>query len=78
MADDSPQYGVTPRSFIVCGDREKFEYLSKNLSKIENILTHWSLTKGGSKDEKTGCRESRWTVPFLRVPRKKVKHTKQL
>ena len=33
-------------------------------TKIENILTHWSVAQAGSNDEKTGGRKSRWTVPF--------------
>ena len=27
------------------------------------MLTHWSVAKAGSNDEKTGDRKSRWTVP---------------
>ena len=28
----------------------KFEYLSENETKIENILTHWSVAQAGSND----------------------------
>ena len=42
----------------------KFEYLSEVLTKIENILTHWSVAKAGLDCEKTGGRKSRWTVPL--------------
>ena len=33
-------------------DSEKFEYLSKNLTNIENTLTHWSVAQAGRNDEK--------------------------
>ena len=29
----------------------KFEYLSENQTKIENILTHWSVAQAGSNGE---------------------------
>ena len=42
---------------ILRGDPEKFEYLGENETRIEVILTHWSV-------KKTGGRKSRWTVPL--------------
>ena len=44
----------------------KFEYLSEISTKIENILTHWSVTQTGSNEEKNGGRKSCWTVPLKR------------
>ena len=35
----------------------------KFLTKIENILTHWSVAKAGLNNKKGG-RKSRWTVPL--------------
>ena len=29
-----------------------FEYLCKNETKFENMLTHWSVAQAGSNDEK--------------------------
>ena len=56
---------LTLRSIILRGDTEKIEYFSKNETKNENILTHWSVTRAGSKDEKkTGDQKSRWNVPL--------------
>ena len=37
---------------ILRGDSEKFEYLSKDETKNENILTHWSVAQASSNDEK--------------------------
>ena len=34
------------------------------LTKIENILTRWSVAQAGLNDEKTGSRKSRWSVPL--------------
>ena len=50
-----------PRSMILRGDSEKFEYLSENGTKIENILTIWSVAQAGStsNNEKTGGKKSR-------------------
>ena len=42
---------LTPRSIILRGDSEKFEYLSEDETKKENILTHWSVAQAGSNDE---------------------------
>ena len=58
MAIDSTQYRVTLRSIILRGDCEKFEYLSENETKNENILTHWSVAQADSNDEKAGGRKS--------------------
>ena len=46
---------------ILRGDSEKFEYLSENGTKIENILTIWSVAQAGStsNNEKTGGKKSR-------------------
>ena len=70
VAVDSTQYDTTQnltlRSIILRGDSEKFEYLSEDETKNENILTHWSVAQAGSNDEKkTGGRKSRWTVPLM-------------
>ena len=60
---DSTQYhtarNLTPRSMILPGTSEKYEYLGENETKNENILTHWSVAQAGSNDEKTGGRKSR-------------------
>ena len=40
------------RSLILRVDSEKFEYLNENVTKIENILTHWSVAQAGLNDEK--------------------------
>ena len=44
---DTAQYQTARRltllSMILCGDSEKFEYLSENETKHENIVTHWSV-----------------------------------
>ena len=49
---------------ILRGDSEKFKYLSENLTKIENIVTHWSLAQADLNDEKTKDLKSRWTAPL--------------
>ena len=41
----------------------KFKYLSENLTKIENILTCWSVAQVNSNKKKTGGKIPRWTVP---------------
>ena len=42
-------------SMIPQGDfYEKLRLTRRNLSKIENILTHWSVAQAGSNDEKNG------------------------
>ena len=65
---DSAQYEaarrLTLRSMILSEDSEKLEYLSKNETKNENILNHWSVAQAGSNGEKTRGQKSRWTVPF--------------
>ena len=38
--------------------------LGESLTKIENILIHWSVAQAGSNEEKTGYRKYRWTVPI--------------
>ena len=47
---------LTPRSMILRGVSEKFEYLSEDETKNKNILSHWSVAQAGSNDEKTGGR----------------------
>ena len=54
----------------------KFECISENESKNVNILSHWSVTRNGSKDEKTGGQKSRCTVPLREHFWKKAKVTK--
>ena len=65
---DSTQYdtarNLTPRSIILCRTPEKYKYLSKNETKNETILTHWSVAQAGSNDEENGGPKSRWTVPL--------------
>ena len=39
--------------------------ISRKTTKIENILTHWSVARAGSNDEKTRGRKSRWTVSLI-------------
>ena len=41
----------TPRSIILRRTLEKYEYLGKNKSKNETILTHRSVAQTGSNDE---------------------------
>ena len=46
---------LTLRSMIPREDfYEKLRLTRRNLSKIENILTHWSVAQAGSNDEKNG------------------------
>ena len=42
-------WGMIPRGVIK--SLLKFEYLSENQTKIENILTHWSVAQAGSNGE---------------------------
>ena len=49
---------------ILRADSEKFEYLSRDETKNENILSHCSVAQAGSNDEKIWGRKSRWTVPL--------------
>ena len=49
---------------ILRADSEKFEYLSRDETKNENILSHCSMAQAGSNDEKIWGRKSRWTVPL--------------
>ena len=53
---DSAQYDsarcLTPCSIILHGTPEKYEYLGKNETKNETILTHWSEAQVVSNDEK--------------------------
>ena len=52
---DSMQYDTarncTPRSIILRRTLEKYEYLGKNKTKNETILTHRSVAQTGSNDE---------------------------
>ena len=41
--------------------------MSENQTKIENILTHWSVAQAGSNDEKNGGRKSCWTVLLINI-----------
>ena len=43
---------MTPCSIILHGTPEKYEYLGKNETKNETILTHWSEAQVVSNDEK--------------------------
>ena len=38
---------MTPRSVILRGTLERYEYLGKNETKNESILTHWSVAQAG-------------------------------
>ena len=49
---------------ILRADSEKFEYLSRDETKNENILSHCSVAQAGSNDEKIWGRKSRLTVPL--------------
>ena len=42
----------------------KFEYLSENETKIENILTHWSVAQAGSNDENNWGSKISLDCPF--------------
>ena len=42
----------------------KFEYLSEISTKIENILTHWSVTQTGSNEEKNWRSKISLDCPF--------------
>ena len=52
---DSMQYDTarncTPRSMILRRTLEQYEYLGKDKTKNETILTHQSVAKTGSNDE---------------------------
>ena len=41
---------------ILRGDSEKFEKLGKQLSKIVNILTHWSVAQAGGRNDENNWR----------------------
>ena len=60
---DTPRR-LTRRGMMPRGDSEKYEYLGENETKIENVLTCWSVAQAGSNDEKNGGPKSRWTVPL--------------
>ena len=60
MSDVSPGYDTR-------GVAEKYEYLGKNETKIEIVLTCWSVAQAGLNDEKNGGLKSRWTVPLRSV-----------
>ena len=45
----SPGYDALGSQFFC---QRKFEELSENLTKIENIFTHWSVAQAGSNYEK--------------------------
>ena len=63
---DSSQYHTVLRKVGIF--MLSFEYLSKNDTKFENILTHWWVARAGLKDEKkTRGRKSLWTVPLRDV-----------
>ena len=49
---------LTPRSIILRGTSEKYEYLGENETKKENILTHWS------DDEKSWVLKISLDCPF--------------
>ena len=49
-------------SYLAPGRFRKILKLREILTKIENILTHWSVAQAGSNKEKYGGRKSRWTV----------------
>ena len=70
VAVDSTQYDTTQnltlRSIILRGDSEKFEYLSEDETKNENILTHWSVAQAGSNDEKNWGSKISLDCPFFK------------
>ena len=46
----------------------KFEYLSENQTKIENILTHWSVAQAGSNGELNWRLKISLDCPFKVIP----------
>ena len=60
-----PPGRLTRRGMIPWGDSEKYKYLCKNETKIENVLTCWLVAQVSSNDEKNGGQNSRWTVPLI-------------
>ena len=58
---DSAQYDTAGSQYFF---KLYYDYLSENITKFENILTHWSVDQAGSNDKKTRGRNSRWTVPL--------------
>ena len=65
------KYSMLPYPIIGLGfcleGQSKFEQLSEILTKVENILTHWSVAQTCAvlNDEKNGGRKSLWTVPLI-------------
>ena len=55
---------LTPRSIILRGDYEKYEYLGENETKFENILNHWSVAQAGSTDAKNWGSKISLDCPF--------------
>ena len=74
---DSAQYNtarnLTPRRMIMRGTSEKLEYLSKNETKKENILTHWSVAQAGSNDEKNWGLKVLLDCPLIKGPESREK-----
>ena len=46
----------------------KFEYLSENQTKIENILTHWSVAQADSNGELNWRSKNSLDCPFKKRP----------
>ena len=52
---------------ILRGTSKKFEYLGKNETKNETLLTHWSAAQAGSNDEKNWGSKISLDCPFKTV-----------
>ena len=52
------------RSMILRRTSEKLEYLGKNETRDEIILTHWSVAQAGSNDEKNWGSEISLDCPY--------------
>ena len=65
---DSEQYDtpweIDSQGMIPWEVQKKFELLGEILTKIINILTHWSVAQTVLNEEKKGRQKSLWTVPF--------------
>ena len=58
---------MTPRSIILRGALEKFEYLGENETKNETILTHWSVAQAGLNDENNWGSKISLDCPFKTI-----------
>ena len=55
---------MTPRSIILRGTQEKYEYLGGNETKNQTVLTHLAVAQAGSNDEKNWGSKILLDCPF--------------